>query len=665
MGLYRHVMEGKLKERERWLSTILRSIGDAVMVVDTAGAVTFMNPLAEQVLGLGQEEVLGKALGEIGNEKGVLSCESMAEAVRRVNCDDGEFVSGEAVLVSGGCISIPVEYTVSPIKDDKGSCTGAVIAFRDVTQRKRAEDNLRTALLASKAASKAKGEFLANMSHEIRTPMNGIIGMTELLLDTDLDAEQMETVNIVKQSAGSLQRLLNEVLDLSKIEAGRMELAITDFDLREMMEEAMLVLSPQAQAKGLRLLYHLDEAIPGRLAGDPERLKQVILNLVGNAIKFTEQGEISVNVSPAVEAGLGPKGKGIEVLEFCVRDTGEGIEEGKLESIFESFTQADGSYTRKYGGSGLGLTISRQIVGMMNGDIWVESALGQGSAFYFTAVFSSLAVSGDTAPEPVSAGRAREPEDARGGLKILLAEDNAINQIFTKRVLEKAGHSVSVVSNGREAFEALGKGRYDVVLMDVQMPVMDGYEATRRIRGSSGGGVDPSVPIIAVTAHAMEGDREKCLSAGMDFYLPKPFGVSQLQEMIERAVRGKGAAAVNAYPEATAVDFGRALDLLEGDEEMYHEIAEAFISSAPSIMELLGALVRAGDARGLTREAHSLKSSLGSIGAEKARMVAADLESAAHEDNLGEAEKLLETLRAEVSRVVDELGRRGSGGPLV
>ena len=377
----------------------------------------------------------------------------------------------------------------------------------EIQVRRKAEE-------AADAASRSKGEFLANMSHEIRTPMNGIIGMTQLALSLARESEQQEYLKVAQTSADSLMALLNDILDLSRIEAGKLTVEPIPFDPRALVQDTVRLLEVTASAKGLSILVDCATDLPKQIVADPLRLRQVLMNLIGNAIKFTAAGYIHVGVAPAASP---------QVLRFSVRDTGIGIPLEKQEQVFKAFTQADGSITRKFGGTGLGLTISSKLIDLMGGTMHLESEPGKGTFFELFVPYQTGPVRElrDSAPAAV------DSEAPLREMRILLAEDNSVNQKVAARLLEKHGHSVFIAGNGYEAVAATSRETFDLILMDVQMPGMDGFQATATIRASEAGS-SRHIPIIAMTAHAMSGDRERCVAAGMDGYVPKPLQLAKL-----------------------------------------------------------------------------------------------------------------------------------------
>jgi two-component system, sensor histidine kinase and response regulator len=727
--------------------------------------------------------------------------------VDRVHPDDREALLAFCRSATEGLREFTVEYRLRradgeyrwilgkgfPHQDAWGKCSGFIGCCLDVTE-------LRNAAQAAEAASRAKSEFLANMSHEIRTPMNGILGMTELALETPLSTVQREYLGLVKSSADALLTVINDILDFSKIEAGKLDLDRAPFALRESLEDTIGTLAQRAHAKNLELACRIAPDVPDALIGDPGRLRQILVNLIGNAIKFTERGEVIVSVE--VERSVGDE----TTLKFFVDDTGIGIPEEKRRTIFEPFEQADGSTTRRYGGTGLGLSISAKLVAMMGGTIWVEGTVGQGSTFCFTAKFGLnreqvgvkralgrsameglrilvvddnhtnrrileevltnwgahpvTAVDGPSALERLRESRIAgqpfaaalidvmmpmmdgfelaerikaspdglalkmilltssglsgesdlakslgisayltkpvrqselfntmmrvldessstivEPDDPNEiqpdsrptvrPLRILLAEDHVVNQKVAVAMLKKMGHETSVVDNGRDAVEAWRSGDFDLILMDVQMPLMDGFEAVDAIREleKSTGGHDP---IIALTAHAMKGDRERCLEAGFDDYLTKPIRSGELSAAIDRWTNRRerqDEPALFSTTHASAIEFDResALAILGGSEEFLGEIVGLFLGDCPRLLLEIEQAIDREDAPTLERLVHSVQGVAGNFGLPAVLKAARTLESKAKAQAWSEIHPAFEDMRRVIDRVRPELEAVAAG----
>ena len=530
---------------------------------------------------------------------------------------------------------------------------------QDITDQKDMEEELKAASLKADQANRAKSDFLATMSHEIRTPMNAILGLTRLALKRVSDREVRDFLEGVSEAGSSLLAVLNDILDFSKIEAGRLEIVNEDFDPMDVLSQAARTLGIQAARKGLDLCVETSGTIPQTLRGDPQRLRQVLLNLLGNAVKFTSRGTVTLRARPARDDATRQ-----DVMQISVADTGIGIPADKHEVIFDTFTQADSTTTRRFGGTGLGLAISRQLIDMMGGRIWVESEAGRGSTFHFTL---PLRVSGELSPpEPLKTTmqeRLAERPGASCGqplrpMRILLAEDEPANQMFARTFLEEEGHEVEVAENGARALEKLAEGGFDLVLMDVSMPVMDGLTATRLIRSGQAPGADPGLPIVALTAHAIKGDHERFLEAGMDACVVKPVDIDELTLILKDVQRGRRPAVKPQPAPAPAQEFDAAWlrKWFAGRERVLTALLAIFQEETPRRLKKLRELLDEGrepgaDAKSVlqeaAREAHSMKGSAAVVGATAVRTQAAKLEESLADGQLLLAEQCLSALTVE------------------
>lgn len=412
---------------------------------------------------------------------------------------------------------------------------GVIWTFDDVTEQKRLEEALRASTREAEAASGAKTQFLANMSHELRTPLNGILGMTELLLDAAEDGETRESLGIIRHSALLLMHIVGDLLDLSNVEAGRLLVVEREFDPVAELSPLLRNFVTQSLPRAFAFTYHFDPLLPPRLIGDPNRIKQILVNLIGNAFKYTKKGSVTVHLGlgDAPGAATVPTRPDRIRLLVSVADTGIGIDRQSQATIFEPFGIGENYLTKKYSGAGLGLAIARRLAHLLGGDITLESEPGRGSTFYLT-LDCGLSVGARTAAPVRAAPAAETPK--RDGLRILLAEDEPVNRIFTVRALERLGHTVKTAADGREALTMLGQAPFDLILMDIQMPRLNGLDATRMIRSGQVPGIDATIPVVALTAYAMDSDRQRGLEAGMDEYVIKPFEPEELIEAIERAL---------------------------------------------------------------------------------------------------------------------------------
>lgn len=618
----RHAAEMALRNGALSLRTLIAALPILLLATDVHGHVSLAEGSSFNLLNIENDLIQGRPIFEVlAHVPELLTCMRQA-------------LAGEHVVTVIYVDETVFEVRCSPLMDILGVPRGVLCAALDVTQRMQATQALIRARDEAEAATRSKSAFLATMSHEIRTPLNAVIGMAELLLDTSMSEEQRRYAETIRTSGDMLLAVINDILDFSKIEAGNMDLEHYPFDPRTCVEEVIELMAPRAAEKNLRLAAAIDFAVPGQLISDVTRVRQLLLNLIGNAVKFTDQGEVLVRMNTT--SSMTP---GVLELHITVSDTGMGIPEDRQMRLFQPFSQMDASTTRRYGGTGLGLAICKRLCDLMGGNIEVASSVGSGSVFSvrLPVTATNLPVRPRPTTPPPSNGL---PQDVR----ILLAEDNLVNQQVALRMLERLGLSADVVANGYEALAALERQDYDIVLMDVQMPEMDGLEATRHLRATLPEARQPY--IVAMTAGAMVGDREACLAAGMNDYISKPVQRDDLLAALQRACDSP--ACQTAAPEGRTILDKAAIDRLRADlgtlfAEDLVMLIETYRQQLRTDIAAMNVATKAGDMQRVALLAHRLRGASATLGAQQAAQICLKLEASnqASEDLLNLIEQLL------------------------
>ena len=593
-----------LRDQQFYTRSLIESNIDALITTDPSGIITDVNKQMEALTGSTRDELIGAPF------KDCFTDPARAEAgIKRVLAEKSVTDYELTARARDGKQTV-VSYNATTFYDRGRTLKGVFAAARDVTERKRVEVELQQAKAAAESASRTKSDFLASMSHEIRTPMNAIMGIADLLAKTTLTPEQDKFVQIFRRSGDNLLNLINDILDLSKVESSQLDLERTGFSLSDHLEKVIEMVAPRAQEKGLTLVCDIAPSVSNDLVGDPTRLRQVLLNLLGNAIKFTETGGVTLKVEPDLDSSVPT------ALRFSVTDSGIGIAADKLAQVFERFTQADSSTTRRFGGSGLGLTISKRLVELMGGRIWVQSEVDKGSLFAFAVPFEVWAAANRPVAAPVGAG----PEADLPPLRILMAEDSPDNCTITLAYLEHTPYQVDVAETGAIACRMFTEGHYDLVLMDRQMPVMDGLTATRTIRAWEKAHSRLPTPIIALTASALKGDRETCLAAGCTAYLTKPIKQDVLLQAIADFSK------VTAVP---ASDAARRKIVSRRAELRIAEQAPAFLEHCRENLVAMRHAVDRDDFEAVLIIGHNMRGSGGGFGFQPITDIGAALERAA------------------------------------
>jgi len=620
-------LDQRLRDQQFYTRSLIESHIDALMTTDPTGVITDVNKQMEALTGCTRDELIGAPF------KGYFTDPDRAEAGIKLVLSQKKVTDYELTACNRDGRQTVVSYNATTFYDRGRTLQGVFAAARDVTERKRVEAELQQAKAIAESASQTKSDFLASMSHEIRTPMNAIIGIADLLAKTTLSTEQSNYVQIFRRAGDNLLRLINDILDLSKVEASQLELERTAFSLNDLVEKVKEMVVMPADEKGLALIYEIAPTVPDSLVGDPTRLRQILVNLLGNAIKFTESGTVALRIELAANGSMA------DGIRFAVSDTGIGIPTDQLASIFERFTQADSSTTRKYGGSGLGLTISRRLVELMGGRVWVESSVGSGSTFTFAVPLEVSTGSAGRMPVPAGA----ETGEGLRALRILLVEDSTDNRTITLAYLRDTPYVIEIAVNGALAYDKFVATGYDLVLMDRQMPVMDGLTATRKIRAWEQANQRPPTPIIALTAAALKGDREKCLAAGCTAYLSKPIK----QDVLLQAIRDHSSHAVPSQAQDYRRTDASRIRRIPALADLIPEFLQNRRNDVAALRDALGR----GDFKTIESLGHGMRGAGGMWGFDAISDIGAAMERAAESGDREASHRCVE----ELERYLDEV----------
>ena len=624
-----------LKASKQYIEQIVTSIADALLVTTLSGKIKKVNLAAQILLEYDEVELLGQSITKVIRE--INNSPLISRGIENIGGLQNQDINPlekevETVCYTKSGKTIPVAFSYSIVKTEIEHFQGYVYILRDMTERKQAE--------------LAKQGFLAMISHEVRTPIASVTGMASLLLDSGLTAEQQDFVETIYTSGNSLLKIINDFLDFSKIQSGNLELEEEPFDLRNCINEVLYLLAPKAREKGLKLTFLDTPKVPTRIVGDITRLRQILINLLSNAIKFTGTGSIEVSVITRKNSNINHSSANTDEIQFSVKDTGIGIPRDRVERLFKAFSQVNSSITRQYGGTGLGLAICKQLCELMGGRIWVESELSAGSTFYFTIAASIIPEESEVRSQelfllspPKSVPISSSPSPDSHKLRILLTEDNLVNQKIALKQLKSLGYSADVAGNGKEALQLLENIPYDLILMDCQMPVLDGFETTKEIHrwqeSSFANGCRPVV--IAMTANAMKEDKQMCLDAGMDDYLSKPVMKENLAATLEHwasvIFKAKEMDAVEQTVSTTdvgsvdlAIDWERLHQLSENNPEFELELLQLFVEDIQPRLEIIKIAIAADNFEQLAREIHQIKGASANVGATTMHLAAEKLE---------------------------------------